>query len=140
MAGVGILTEIAPTSPTAPQAIIPLGEVAFGLPLGVNVLVTMLIIGRIWYISQGAPKILPSKAIQAAIVVVVESGALVVVVQVTFVILFVTGNHAQNIVVAIGEQVYVGVPFFNFDMFTDGGIVTATGHRANTHHSPGWNG
>jgi hypothetical protein len=109
MAGIGILVQIDPTAPVAPKAIVPLGDIALGLPLGVNILVTSLIIGRIWYISRGTSTALSMRVVKTAMAVAIESGALVVIVQIAFVTLFVAQSPAQNIAVAVAEQIYVGL-------------------------------
>jgi hypothetical protein len=106
---IGVLINLAPqalnpATPATPPQIAPLGRVAFGMPLGVNILATALIIGRIWYISRGRS----SKATHMATTVVVESGALLSLIQLLFVILL--ESPEQNIVIAMAQQIYVRAP------------------------------
>jgi hypothetical protein len=82
------------------------------MPLATNSLVTALIIGRIWYISKSAPKILPSKKIDAATAFIIQSGALVVIIQLAFVILFGIESDSQNIAVSMAVQIYVSSQHF----------------------------
>jgi hypothetical protein len=139
MAGVGLLVQTDPTAPVAPPAIVPLGDIALGLPLGVNVLVTALIIGRIWYVSRGTSRVLSMRSVQTAMAVVIESGALVVIAQIAFVTLFVTGSPAQNIAVAVAEQIYVSQHYLSrMRICTDRLSLVLTGHRADPYLSPYW--
>jgi hypothetical protein len=77
------------------------------------VLVTTLIIARIWYLSpRKTHDVLggrfPTGTGRAAIDMVVESGMLYLVVQLIFVVLFAIGHPAQGIIAAIAVQIYVG--------------------------------
>ena len=87
----------------------------FCLPLVTNVIVTTLIVGRIWYLSpRTACKMriaqFPKGTSRAAIDIVIESGVLCLAVQLIFVILFTIGHPAQLVVGAIAVQIYVRIP------------------------------
>ncbi|KII84638.1 hypothetical protein PLICRDRAFT_355567 [Plicaturopsis crispa FD-325 SS-3] len=109
MAGLGILFETAPTAPFAPASVAPLGTTAFALSLCLNFLVTLLIVGRIWHISQQT-RILQSyttrNRTRVAMGVLIESGMLFLAVQLVFVVLFAIGHPAQNVVVPAALQIY----------------------------------
>jgi len=111
LSALGLLLKIDPTAAVAPPAVYRNAEVALGLPLGTNVLVTSLIVGRIWYISRSNPDILSSKWIQAAISMIVESGALVIIAQLGSCILFVLNHPGQNIATCTAVQCYVRAHF-----------------------------
>jgi hypothetical protein len=112
MAGVGIVAKIAHDSVTPPASIIPLGDVAFALPLGANFLLTALIAGRIWHIAYRGEQMHKGKrfrAIQVALEVIVESGAMILAIQLIFVVLWGIQSNAQNIAVSSALQIYVCV-------------------------------
>jgi hypothetical protein len=106
LSALGLLLKIDPNASVAPPAVYRNAEVALGLPLGTNVLLTGLIIGRIWYISQGTPGVLSSKQAQLSMVFI-ESGALVVFAQLPSCVLFVLNHPAQNIATCSAVQCYV---------------------------------
>ena len=86
----------------------------FCLSLVTNVIVTTLIVGRIWYLSpQTACKMriaqFPKGTSRAAIDIVIESGVLYIAVQLIIVILLIIGNPAQLVVGAIAVQIYVRI-------------------------------
>jgi len=90
---------------------VPLGLAGFVLPLCTNVLVTALIATRIWLLSPRKVYDLrgvyfPEGTGRAAIDIVIESGALYLVVQLVFVVLFAIHHPAQGIVGVIAVQVY----------------------------------
>ncbi|KAI0302498.1 hypothetical protein BC826DRAFT_948416 [Russula brevipes] len=101
---------IYPTRDGTPPSVL-LSRIGFSLPLCTNVLVTTLIIARIWYLSpRKTHDVLggrfPTGTGRAAIDIVVESGMLYLVVQLIFVVLFAIGHPAQGIVAAIAVQIY----------------------------------
>ena len=88
---------------------------SFCLPLVTNVIVTTLIVGRIWYLSpRTACKMrsgqFPKGTGRAAIDIVIESGVLYLTVQLIFVILLLIRHPAQSVVGAIAVQIYVRIP------------------------------
>jgi len=93
----------------APPSIVPLGMAALFLPLSANVVVTTLIAVRIWHLSphKESDLGLPSGMAWAAISVVVESGMLYLVAQLTFVTLFAIQHPANNIAQSVAVQIYV---------------------------------
>jgi len=133
MAGVGIVAKIAHDSITPPASIIPLGDVAFALPLGVNFLLTALIAGRIWYITRGVNSWKHRSAIRIAMEVIVESGALILASQLIFVVLWGIQSNAQNIAVSATLQIYVctiSCSTFNFISLSFLGYRPYSDHRA----------
>ncbi|KAI0292631.1 hypothetical protein B0F90DRAFT_1920266 [Multifurca ochricompacta] len=110
-----LLLGINPTAPVAPNSLVPLATAGYSLPLATNVLVTLLIISRIWYLSpvsnpnlRGIPP--PSRTARHVIDIVVESGALYLVTQAIFVGLFAAKHPAQAIIAVIAVQIYGIVP------------------------------
>ncbi|TFK53928.1 hypothetical protein OE88DRAFT_1710989 [Heliocybe sulcata] len=105
-----LLLSINPSSPTAPPSIVPLGIAGYVLPLCTNVFVTVLIAARVWYMSRASREYSDltssSKTVQRAMSIVVESGLLYLVVQLTFVVLFAMQHPAQAILAVIAVQVY----------------------------------
>ena len=86
----------------------------FCLPLATNLMVTTLIVGRIWYLSpRKACNIrstqFPKGTGRAAIEIVIESGVLSLAVQLVFVILIIIGHPALSAVGAIAVQIYVSI-------------------------------
>ncbi|KAI0292629.1 hypothetical protein B0F90DRAFT_1645372 [Multifurca ochricompacta] len=109
------LLGINPTAPIAPNSLVPLATAGYSLPLVTNVLVTLLIVSRIWYLSpmsnpnlRGIPP--PSRTARHVIDIVVESGALYLVTQAIFVGLFAAKHPAQAIIAVIAVQIYGIVP------------------------------
>ncbi|KAI0302497.1 hypothetical protein BC826DRAFT_1144882 [Russula brevipes] len=101
---------IYPTRDGTPPSLL-LSRAGFSLLLCTNVLVTALIIARIWYLSpRKTHDVLggrfPTGTGRAAIDVIIESGLLYLVVQLIFVVLFAIGHPAQGIVAAIAVQIY----------------------------------
>jgi hypothetical protein len=77
-------------------------------------MVTILIIGRIWYLSPHRRRDVmganfPTGTGRAAIVITVESGLLYFVVQLIFCILFTIQHPAQIIINNIALQIYVRI-------------------------------
>jgi hypothetical protein len=83
---------------------------ALALPFGTNALVTALIIGRIWYAYRREPDLLPSRIFSVTVALVVESGALLVVVQLVSFVLYVLHHPGQYIVAGMAAQCYVSQP------------------------------
>ncbi|GJE85466.1 hypothetical protein PsYK624_015450 [Phanerochaete sordida] len=97
------------TGANVSPSIVPLGLASFVLPLCTNVLVTGLMIGRIWYMSRGAGeiyKITGNGATRKAIHVMVESGALYFVVQLVFVVVYGMNHPSAVIMIVIATQTY----------------------------------
>ncbi|KAI0302492.1 hypothetical protein BC826DRAFT_965837 [Russula brevipes] len=85
----------------------------FILPLCTNLLVTTLIVARIWYLSpskaddlHGTGRRIPTGTGRAAIDIVVESGMLYLAAQLVFVVLFAIKHPAQAIIAAMAVQIY----------------------------------
>ncbi|KAH7913519.1 hypothetical protein BJ138DRAFT_1081397 [Hygrophoropsis aurantiaca] len=93
---------------TPPAALVPLGIAGYVLPLGTNALVTGLIAYRIWYSSRDINYNLVggSGAGRRALTLIVESGALYLVVQLIFVVLFAMNHPAEAIMAVIAVQTY----------------------------------
>ena len=95
-----------------PSALFPLAETCLFLPLGANVVVTILIAGRIWYhsphnIDDLGPVGVLFRTGRAALGIVIESGMLYLAAQLTFVVLFIIRHPAQDIALVIAVQIYV---------------------------------
>ncbi|KAH9927397.1 hypothetical protein B0H21DRAFT_826446 [Amylocystis lapponica] len=106
-----LLLTIDPTAPVAPAAIVPLGIAGYSLPLATNVIVTFLICGRIWLMARGdtdmaATLSSTSRATHHAIGIVIESGALYLVAQLVYLVLFTIEHPAQAIAGVIAAQIY----------------------------------
>lgn len=99
------------TGATAMPSIVPLALASFILPLCTNVIVTGLIIGRIWFMSKDTALYeLPTRSTtRAAMSVIIESGALYFVVQFVFVIIFGLNSPAELIMILIATQTYVRI-------------------------------
>ena len=73
---------------------------------------TILIVGRIWWLSRGVSSFvkLPSSsdAVRRVMIIVSESGALYLVTQLIFVVLFSIQHPAQAIMGVVSVQIYVG--------------------------------
>ena len=97
-----------------PTMVVALFLTSLCLPFFTNVIVTTLIVGRIWYLSpRTACKMhsaqFPKGTGRAAIDIVIESGVLCLAVQLIIVILLIIGNPAQLVVGAISVQIYVRI-------------------------------
>jgi hypothetical protein len=95
----------------APTSLVPLGLAGFILPLITNVIVTTLIVMRIWYLSPRKVRDMhsarfPTGTGRAVIDIIVESGMLYLVVQLAWVILFAIGHPAQDIAGVVAVQIY----------------------------------
>lgn len=89
---------------------VPLGLAAFTLPLCTNVIVTSLIVYRIWYSSRpvpDAPVQIRHGVPQRAMILIIESGALYLLFQFVFVVLFAISNPAEAILAVMAVQIYV---------------------------------
>jgi len=116
MAGIGIIALMS-TGPSAyaPPAVIPLGDLAFCLPLGFQILVTGLIVGKIWSISHSADS---SRSVYSrgssktsnAMGVLIESGFLVLFVQILFVVYFTKESPVQSLLYSSAAQIYALAP------------------------------
>ncbi|KAG1823953.1 uncharacterized protein BJ212DRAFT_710504 [Suillus subaureus] len=98
-----------PTSPAPPAAIVTLGLAGYILPLATNVIVTSLIVYRIWISSRivkESPVVIGQGASYRAMMLIIESGALYLIVQFVFVVLFAIQHPAQGIVAVIATQIY----------------------------------
>jgi hypothetical protein len=99
-----------PTSPAPPAAITTLGLAGYVLPLATNVVVTSLIVYRIWVSSRivkESPVVIGQGASHRAMMLIIESGALYLIIQFVFVVLFAIQHPALGIVAVIATQIYV---------------------------------
>jgi len=106
-----LLLRMDPSAPVAPKSLVPLGMAGYILPLCANIIVTILISGRIWYLSPRKNDDINSARIPAgsglaAINIVVESGMLYLAAQLTYVVLFTRQHPAQAIAALIAVQIY----------------------------------
>lgn len=115
MVGLSLVLKIDPTAPVAPAVLVPLGTASFTLPLATNFIITILIVGRIYYVSMYTRDLRTTSVITSttnhfnqAAAIVIESGMLYLVTQLIFVVLFAIKHPAQAIVAVAVVQVYVG--------------------------------
>lgn len=104
-----LLLVMNPTSPAPPASIVPLGLAGYILPLATNVMVTSLIVYRIWLSSRivkESPVDIAQGASHRAMMFIIESGALYLVTQIVFVVLFAMQHPAEGIMAVIAAQVY----------------------------------
>ncbi|KAN0092869.1 hypothetical protein V8E55_003653 [Tylopilus felleus] len=109
IAALDILLATNPTSPTPPAALVPLGLAAYTLPLCTNVMVTSLIVYRIWHTSRAIPDSpldIGQGATRRAIMLIIESGALYLLFQLIFVVLVALSNAAEAILAVMAVQIY----------------------------------
>jgi hypothetical protein len=105
-----ILVTSNPTSPAPPPALVPLGLAGYILPLATNVMVTSLIVYRIWFSSRvvkESPVDIGQGASHRAMMLIIESGMLYLVTQLVFVVLFAMQHPAEGIMAVIAAQIYV---------------------------------
>ena len=128
----------------APTSLIPLGIASFVLPLVTNVIVTTLIVIRIWYLSPRKARDMhsawfPTGTSWAVIDIVVESGMLYLAVQLAWVILFATRHPAQGIAGVVAVQIYVRSFFFSPLLYQESCFKNErnhAGHRTDTDSRP----
>ncbi|KIP07247.1 hypothetical protein PHLGIDRAFT_24165 [Phlebiopsis gigantea 11061_1 CR5-6] len=96
------------TSATVNPSIVPLGLASFTLPLATNLMVTSLIVGRIWFMSRGTAMYnLPTHSTtRKAMSIIVESGALYFVVQFIFVVVYGLNHPSEVILIEVACQTY----------------------------------
>jgi hypothetical protein len=105
-----LLFTINPASPTPPHHLVPLGLATYTLPLCTNVTVTSLIVYRIWSTSRASsdsPLDIGQGITRRAMMLSIESGALYLVVQLVFVVLFAIPHPAEAILAVMAVQIYV---------------------------------
>lgn len=115
-AGFGCIMEVLhliivtdPTAPAPPPAIMTLGLAGYILPLATNVVVTSLIVYRIWissHVVKESPVVIGQGASHRAMMLIIESGALYLIIQFVFVVLFAIQHPALGIVAVIATQIY----------------------------------
>ena len=91
---------------TPSPAIVPLGLASFTLPFCTNGMVTLLIVGRIWFTSRTMKAYIMPNA-RSVIAIMIESGALYFAVQLVFVTLYGMNNPAEEVIIPMAVQVYV---------------------------------
>ena len=91
------------------RVIVPMGLASFILPLCTNVMVTSLIIGRIWYMSHEAAtySMQRNSPTQKAMNIIIESGALYFAVQFVFVVTYAMQHPAEYAMILITPPIYV---------------------------------
>jgi hypothetical protein len=88
-------------------------DISLGLPVGTDLLLTLLIVGRILYISRWTPELLSSRRIHAAVSIIIESGMMVILVQLVTSVYFFKNSPNQNIGLCILAQIYVRRSLFS---------------------------
>ena len=117
-----LVLTIDPTAPLPPPALVPLGIASYVLPLGTNVMATGLIVYKLWSmmrnnaaLSGGSAPVFSRgyDAVRSAVGIVVESGALYLVTQLIFVVLYSIQHPAIAIQTVIAVQIYVSVCLYH---------------------------
>jgi len=110
--GIGLTLQIAPTAPSPPPAVQPLIFAAYILPLIVNFMLTVLIAGRIWWMTRGTNTYTVTSltrrknvAFKAAMIII-ESGVLYFVVQLIYLTVFAVGNSSDQLMSLVAAQIY----------------------------------
>lgn len=105
------LMNIDPNAPAPPASLVPLGGAGYILPLCTNLMVTFLIVIRIWWETHGSSDsevIISSRRLaHKATRNIIESAALYLVAQLIFVILFMLRHPAEGIIAVVATQLYV---------------------------------
>jgi hypothetical protein len=113
MVGMGVYVKFAhglPAGASSTKLVNASANIALGVPVGTDLLLTLLIVGRILYLSRTTPDLLSSRRVQAAVSIFAESGAMVIIVQLITSVLVLRGFPSQNIVLCMLAQVYVRSP------------------------------
>ena len=84
----------------------PLGLASFALPFCTNGMVTLLIVGRIWYTSRKMRAYSLSSA-RNVMAIMLESGFLYFAVQLVFLVLYGMNNNGEQVIIPMAVQVYV---------------------------------
>ncbi|KIP07248.1 hypothetical protein PHLGIDRAFT_30119 [Phlebiopsis gigantea 11061_1 CR5-6] len=92
-------------SATPSPSIVPLGLASFTLPFCTNGMVTLLIVGRIWFTSR-TMKAYTMPSARSVMAIMIESGALYFAVQLVFVTLYGMNNPAEEVIIPMAVQVY----------------------------------
>ncbi|KAF8649397.1 hypothetical protein AX16_005838 [Volvariella volvacea WC 439] len=102
----------------APRSMLPLGTSAFALPLAFNIIVSLLVIGRLWYFSQQQKRTSPNpgtlislhralqKHLHNAMLITIEAGLMYIVVQAVLTGLIAAGHPAQLMWSNMAAQIY----------------------------------
>ncbi|EJF59596.1 hypothetical protein DICSQDRAFT_89248 [Dichomitus squalens LYAD-421 SS1] len=111
MVVVHYVVTLDPTSPTPPAAMLPLTIAGYALPLGTNALATVLIIGRIWWLSRPMPGVDASlfagrSIARNAISTIVESGLLYFAAQLTYVVTLSIPHPSEGVIAVMALQIY----------------------------------
>ena len=88
------------------NAIVPLGLASYTLPLCTNIIVTTLIVVRIYNLTRNT-KSASKFRLRSVVYILLESGVLYALVQLVFVTLYAIQHPAQYILVPMAVQVYV---------------------------------
>ncbi|EKM56811.1 uncharacterized protein PHACADRAFT_254136 [Phanerochaete carnosa HHB-10118-sp] len=109
--GIGLILQIAPTSPSPPPAAQPLVFAAYILPLIANFMLTVLIAGRIWWLTGINTYTVTSLTGRKSIafktaMIIIESGVLYFVVQLVYLTVFAVGNSSDQLMSLVAVQVY----------------------------------
>ena len=114
----GIILLINPSIGIYSPVLQTMGLVGWSLELCVNICVTIAIAGRLWYMgmrlsratSTGASEVTRSNTYASSILTLIESGAILIAVTVTILILYKTGNAAALVCTDIATQLSVSFP------------------------------
>jgi hypothetical protein len=144
MVGMGVYRTFAsglPAGASTTKLVNASANIALGVPVGTDLLLTLLIIGRIYYLAQWSPELLVSaRRIYSVISIIIESGAMVIIVQFITSVLVLRNIQAQNIVLCVLAQVYVRFVCSFFLLVVCEHLnpyyFASTVHRPNVDHPP----
>ncbi|KAF8649367.1 hypothetical protein AX16_005809 [Volvariella volvacea WC 439] len=131
----------------APESLLPLGTAAFALPLVFNVLVSFLVVGRLWYFGQRQKTSSTSREAFAslhqslqrhlhnAMLITIEAGLLYFLVQAVLTGLYVSGHPAQLMWSHITAQIYGIAPTLIFVRVGLGHSIQLAGAESDQHLS-----
>lgn len=142
MQALHLLLILSPSAPVAPKEIIPLATAGFILPLCTNIMITGLIVGRIWFKTREARESNviadTARVTTRAISIVIESGMMYLSIQIIFVALFSLRHAAQGIVVPVAVQIYGIAPTLIIIRVALGVSYEQTSAGANTDSKITW--
>ena len=107
--------ELGKARESSPELAETYGIIAYSLPLCTNLMVSLLIVGRIWYMSREVTiyGLAKRSYTRKAANIIIESGMLYFAVQLVFAVLFGLNFVEQLFIVSIAVQTYVCIPSSN---------------------------
>ncbi|KZT00533.1 uncharacterized protein LAESUDRAFT_801627, partial [Laetiporus sulphureus 93-53] len=123
-----LVLSTVPTVLVLPPALVWLGLMGYILALCMNVLITALIVGCIWYVSRHCRNIIVGASGTAKVIsILVESSAIYLIMQLSYVTLFALGLPTEQIAGLATVQIYV-IILFTHSLFHPAYPVSLIGH------------